>query len=883
MNHFLPFLWVHGESEERYRRMIGKIQEANIEAFCVEARPHPDFVQDNWWRDMDIILDEAEKRNMKVWILDDKHFPTGYAAGAIEKAPLRLRRRAISYCSKQVKAGQSISFNVEKAAAPREKYGFIGTALVMFYGNGLKSITESIGPEDVITCLAHSAGSDETVDLMPYIKDKKLKWTVPEGNWTIEICALTYNSGMHRNYINMMDMESCRVLIDAVYESHYAHYKDKFGKTIAGFFSDEPELGNGVYIRQYNILGQTTDPMPYSDPLGERLEEALGSGWRNKMPLLWSNDFSKEETARVRYIYMNEVTRLVEECFSKQIGMWCREHGVEYIGHCIEDNNQHARTGTSLGHYFRGLKWQCMAGIDDIGGQVQPGGENIRKKNLFGNMDDGEFYHFCLGKLGSSMGILNPNMSGRTMCEIFGNYHWEEGVHLEKYLLDHFMVRGVNNYVPHAFTCKDYPDGDCPPHFYAQGHNPQYRHFGQLMKYGQRVCELISDGRLKQEIAILYHGEAEWTGKCMMMQKPARVLTENQVDFVYMPSDVFEEREFYKTEISDVITVNGNSMKLVIVPYAEYITAHAAEGLDEFLGKGGKVVFIDELPSGIATGGELPESIKKADTVTLDGLMDYIDRLSLRDSVIAPSDKGIRVLHYEKERHIYYIVNENDYCFRGSIVLPALNDCMGYDAWRNRVYKPDTRQTDSGLRIDFILDPHQSLIFTDADMETLAQMAALSERNEQLVEMDRPLREIVDGAKSKTAIKEFDIAVCENINYPNFIAKGRIKAVEADTFEGYQKQDKKFSGIIAYSATIEAERSRRNIVEITDAYEGLEVFVNDVSLGIQITPDYIYDLTDFLKEGKNDLRIEVATTLERARGGRKGSLGITGAVNLYTV
>ena len=32
-----------------------------------------------------IILDEAEKRGMKVWILDDKHFPTGFAAGEAAK------------------------------------------------------------------------------------------------------------------------------------------------------------------------------------------------------------------------------------------------------------------------------------------------------------------------------------------------------------------------------------------------------------------------------------------------------------------------------------------------------------------------------------------------------------------------------------------------------------------------------------------------------------------------------------------------------------------------------------------------------------------------------------------------------------------------------
>ena len=29
------------------------------------------------WEDMDLILRECERRQMKVWLLDDKHFPTG--------------------------------------------------------------------------------------------------------------------------------------------------------------------------------------------------------------------------------------------------------------------------------------------------------------------------------------------------------------------------------------------------------------------------------------------------------------------------------------------------------------------------------------------------------------------------------------------------------------------------------------------------------------------------------------------------------------------------------------------------------------------------------------------------------------------------------------
>lgn len=53
------------------------------------------------------------------------------------------------------------------------------------------------------------------------------------------------------------------------------------------------------------------------------------------------------------------------------------------------------------------------------------------------------------------------------------------------------------------------------------------------------------------------------------------------------------------------------------------------------------------------------------------------------------------------------------------------------------------------------------------------------------------------------------------------------------------------------------------ILEVTDAYEGVEVFVNDVSLGIQIAPPFSYCLTGRLRRGNNAVRIEVATTLER--------------------
>ena len=70
-NYILPFFWQHGEEEPILREEMARIAECGIGAVCVEARPHPDYAGPLWWRDMDIILDEARTRGMKVWILDE--------------------------------------------------------------------------------------------------------------------------------------------------------------------------------------------------------------------------------------------------------------------------------------------------------------------------------------------------------------------------------------------------------------------------------------------------------------------------------------------------------------------------------------------------------------------------------------------------------------------------------------------------------------------------------------------------------------------------------------------------------------------------------------------------------------------------------------------
>ena len=96
------------------------------------------------------------------------------------------------------------------------------------------------------------------------------------------------------------------------------------------------------------------------------------------------------------------------------------------------------------------------------------------------------------------------------MCEAFGAYGWVEGLKMMKWITDHMISHGVNLIVPHAFDPKEFPDWDCPPHFYAHGNNPQYPYFHYFANYANRLCNLMSDGhqicKLEFYIMLLQNG-----------------------------------------------------------------------------------------------------------------------------------------------------------------------------------------------------------------------------------------------------------------------------------------------------------------------------------------------------------------------------------------
>ncbi|MBQ3955158.1 MAG: hypothetical protein II680_04655, partial [Clostridia bacterium] len=757
-----------------------------------------------------------------VWLLDDSHFPTGFADGKMADAPEELCRQELVY--RTVSCPASGTEMVLDMAQLLPSTPFVPNSEMEEYD--VLHRNPRVYHDDRLIGLAavkkNGSLPDGIVDLSGQIGQSELRFRVPEGEWTLYVLHLTRNRGARRQFINMMSAASCRILIDAVYEPVWEHYAADFGKTIAGFFSDEPELGNGHLYEMRKPIWQMED-QAWSAEVQAALTARYGDGWIARMPLLWDKDFDPEAAADVRLSYMDAVTRLVERNFSEQMGGWCREHGVKYIGHLIEDENQHTRSGCSLGHYFRGLGGQDMSGIDVIGGQVRPGGEADEERR------SGRFYHFVLGRLAGSQAVIDPRKHGDSMCEIFGAYGWREGVRVEKYLADHMLVRGINHFVPHAFSMAEYPDGDCPPHFYARGNDPQIRHFGALMLYMNRVSTLLKAGEPAADTAVLYGAESDWMGRAMPPEDLAEPLAREQIGYDFIPADVFSRPERYRTDLSEGFEVNGRRYRALILPACDHLAPAVKEVLPELRKK--NVLILDA---------------GKTDPAEIPGILKQNGAESPRP---IPANRDLRFLHVRGEDgDVWMFVNEGDEVWSGTVDLSGTGPdpdgpvCL-YDAWENGLR---LAETDAENRLRLRVEPLHSVIVVggyEAKAEDLLPPPFAG----------RPIP-LDDGWMRST---------CRAIEYPRFENEKPVCLPDRAA-----EEMPRFSGFIRYRRTLNIEKiPSRMILTLTDAYEGVELFVNGKSLGIRAVPPFRYEIGDALREGENEIRIEVATTLERENAG----------------
>jgi hypothetical protein len=197
------------------------------------------------------------------------------------------------------------------------------------------------------------------------------------------------------------------------------------------------------------------------------------------------------------------------------------------------------------------------------------------------------------------------------------------------------------------------------------------------------------------------------------------------------------------------------------------------------------------------------------------------------------------VLHILGENENYYIVNEAEETYTGTITLPAAGNCYAYNAWDNRLETVEAEPCGNGTKLYVNIEPRKSLIVF------FGQPPA---------ELHAPVKE----SGNEIQLSGWKRSVCNGVDYPAF-----GEAVPVTLPDKMAEEQPEFSGFVRYTARFNAESNCGLVLVIDEASEGVEVFVNGQSAGIQIVPSFRFDISALVKPGENELVVEVATTLER--------------------
>ena len=807
-NYLLPFYWQHGTHRDRIPAQIQRIYDSGCRALCVESRPHPDFCGPEWWADMDLILSECEKKGLKVWIFDDRKYPTGYANGLIETKYPHLRQREI------------IEEHID-VLGPAPDTAFL--------------VSKMLEDDEILGVYAFKRADEGEmttggyIDLTPTLTEGYVYFNVPEGCWRVYIYTNT-RRGNRGNYIDMVSAESCKVLLEAVYEPHYAHYAKYFGNTIVGFFSDEPSFGNTMATRHpidpsghERPVGTPGMALPYNPRVIEMMSEEMGENALPYMGELW---YWSEHAPLTRLAYMNAITALYRDNFCYMLGNWCRERGVMYIGHIIEDYNCHARPAVGAGHYFRALEGQDMAGIDIVLHQVMPGmAHHIHNASIGTGISDPAFYHYVLSQLGASLAHQYPQMKGRAVCEEFGAYGWAEGSTMMKWLTDFLLVRGINHFIPHAFS-PDFPDPDSPPHFGAEGHDPQFDGFCHLMRYTNKAAHLLFGGEHVTSCAVLYHAEGEWMngkGDYTFTQVPAKALLDAHLCYDIMCLEVLEKA----VAENGKLMLNGESYGALVVPYAKEIPERLAQSVKRLCDAGVPVLLCGGRAEGLC--GEV---------VSAKELPDRIRALGLGDIEVQGDYPLLRHYHLRRDgADVFMLFNEDGAkTAKTTLKLPVQGDFARLRLIEDAAYADST--ADGTVSIELLPGQSEILVFgaDTADMPKLGDPK---------------------NATVLTPTCKIELAGWEDLSA---FSDYKTTDVLANITSGAEKPS--FSGLMRYTFTLNFDTVPENaVLDLGRVGHTARIWVNGADLGIRITAPYAFGVSEHLVAGENTVTIEVANTL----------------------
>ena len=537
-----PLFWLHGdESKERLEMYVAKVAEGGNGCFTAESRPHKDWLGPTWFRDLSICLEAAKKQGLRMWIFDEKWWPSGEVGGMVPE----------QYGCKQIVATETnltgpLAFNMKG------------------YG-GDRSIAVIAGK-----VTADGIDGSSLIDLSPSINEGTLQWKIPAGAWKLMSFAWQPHKVGNRYLLDGASRDSVDWYLKTVYQPHYDHFKADFGKTIAGFFYDEPETHGDWGTEVFKVLA-------------ERKVD-----WKQAL-VAWKFKLAGEQQTISRYQYQDAFAEAWGRTLYGGITLWCEDHHVMSIGHFLEHANEYLSPALCAGNMFQLQKYSSMGALDAVFDQFVWGKRITRDSPIWQTP-----------KLASSITHAYGKPNDVTMVEIFGARGQDLTYPEMKWWADHMHASGVNFHIPHSFNPKSPFDTDCPPYFYNGGFEPRWPLYRLYANYTSRLSVMLTGGRHVCPVALLYLGQSSHAGKYLTPDLMSESLQDALYDCDWIPYDVFEN----KMSISGkALKLREESYSVLMAPAAEAIPYESLLKIKKYFDQGGVVVAYGFLPTKSTTPG----------------------------------------------------------------------------------------------------------------------------------------------------------------------------------------------------------------------------------------------------------------------------------------
>jgi len=482
-------------------------------------------------------VEEVKKRNMRVWIVDDAGYPSGFAGGKFTELKPEMRMQALVVAQK----------------------------IPATMGDSVKA---AIGPA-AVAVTAINADDGATVSVP--VSDKAINWTAPVGHWTVMVVEHRFKTSPTRSDTNpkrvkdgtqsledYLDPAATMQYLAFTHEQYKNAVGDEFGKTIMGFRGDEPD---------YSISG-----LPWTPKFFERFSEIKGYDIRPSLAAFLQPRGTKltDKQIRAKADYYDVFSQMFRDGFFKPQGDWCAANHLEYQVHLNHEEMEMDLT-RSEGEFLRDMKYVQVPGIDTIWHQIW--------KDTISDFP----------RLAASASHVYGHP--RAFTESFAAYRPAPDVDMARYILNEQFVRGVNLVETMYFPASSTPSA----HRSAYMEDAAYP---ALLAYVRRMSYLMSMGRPTSSVALYLPSSSMWMGDeaaDAAFVSTERMLSERQIDF-----DIINDDALAKDLIAGrgtLATASGNRYGTVILPNISLLSQAALDRLRGFADGGGHVLFLGRTPS----------------------------------------------------------------------------------------------------------------------------------------------------------------------------------------------------------------------------------------------------------------------------------------------